>query len=45
MWVGAVIAAAGMSPRMVQFKQLMKLGNRTMAERVIVNFFLDTDLF
>lgn len=39
MRVGAVIAAAGMPPRMVQLEQLMKLGNRTMAERVIVNFF------
>lgn len=38
MRTGAVIAAAGMSARMVQFKQLMKIGNRTMAERVIMNF-------
>lgn len=38
MRTGAVIAAAGMSVRMEQFKQLMKIGNRTMAERVIVNF-------
>ena len=38
MKTGAVIAAAGMSARMTQFKQLMKIGNRTMAERVIMNF-------
>lgn len=38
MKTGAVIAAAGMSSRMMQFKQLMKIGNRTMAERVIMNF-------
>lgn len=38
MQTGAVIAAAGMSARMVQFKQLMKIGNRTMTERVIANF-------
>lgn len=38
MSTGALIAAAGMSVRMMQFKQLMKIGNRTMAERVIVNF-------
>lgn len=35
---GAVIVAAGMSTRMAQFKQLMKIGSRTMAERVVVNF-------
>lgn len=38
MKTGAVIVAAGMSTRMQQFKQLMKIGNRTMAERVVVNF-------
>lgn len=38
MQVGAVIAAAGMSSRMVRFAQLMKIGSRTMTERVIVNF-------
>lgn len=38
MRTGAVIAAAAMSARMEQFKQQMKIGNRTMAERVIVNF-------
>ena len=35
---GAVIVAAGMSTRMKQFKQLMKIGNMSLAERVIVNF-------
>ena len=35
---GAVIAAAGMSTRMKQFKQLMKIGDMSIAERVIVNF-------
>ncbi len=35
---GAVIVAAGMSTRMKQFKQLMRVGNMTLAERVIVNF-------
>lgn len=34
----AIIVAAGMSTRMAQFKQLMKIGSRTMAERVAVNF-------
>lgn len=38
MRVGAVIVAAGMSTRMRQFKQLMKIGNLTMAERVVINF-------
>lgn len=38
MRVGAVIVAAGMSTRMKQFKQLMKIGNLTMAERVVINF-------
>lgn len=38
MKTGAVIVAAGMSTRMEQFKQLMKIGNRTMAERVVANF-------
>lgn len=36
--IGAVIVAAGMSTRMRQFKQLMKVGEMTMAERVIDNF-------
>lgn len=36
--IGAVIVAAGMSTRMKDFKQLMKIGDLTMAERVIVNF-------
>ena len=35
---GAVIVAAGMSTRMKQFKQLMKIGNMSFAERVITNF-------
>ena len=35
---GAVIVAAGMSTRMKQFKQLMKIGDLSIAERVIVNF-------
>ena len=35
---GAVIVAAGMSTRMKQFKQLMKIGDFSIAERVIVNF-------
>lgn len=35
---GAVILAAGMSTRMKQFKQLMKIGDMSIAERVIVNF-------
>lgn len=35
---GAVIVAAGMSTRMKQFKQLMKIGEMSLAERVIVNF-------
>ncbi len=38
MKTAALIVAAGMSTRMAQFKQLMKIGSRTMAERVIVNF-------
>lgn len=38
MGVGAVIVTAGMSSRMKQFKQLMKAGNSTMAERVVTNF-------
>ena len=40
MWmrVGAVIVAAGMSTRMDDFKQLMKIGNLTMVERVVINF-------
>lgn len=36
--IGAVIVAAGMSTRMKDFKQLMKIGDLTMAERVVVNF-------
>lgn len=38
MRIGAVIVAAGMSTRMDDFKQLMKIGNLTMVERVVVNF-------
>lgn len=38
METGAVIVAAGMSTRMAQYKQLMKIGDLAMAERVIVNF-------
>lgn len=38
MKTGAVIAAAGMSVRMGDFKQLMKIGGMTMAERVVTNF-------
>lgn len=38
MKTAALIVAAGMSTRMAQFKQLMKIGSRTMAERVVVNF-------
>lgn len=38
MKAGAVIVAAGMSTRMKQFKQMMKIGNFTMAERVVINF-------
>ena len=38
MHTGAVIVAAGMSTRMRQFKQLMKVGELTMAQRVVVNF-------
>ena len=38
MRVGAVIVAAGMSTRMDDFKQLMKIGNLTMVERVVINF-------
>lgn len=38
MTIGAVIAAAGMSARLKDFKQLMKIGDLTMAERVIMNF-------
>ena len=38
MKTGAVIVAAGMSTRMKQFKQMMKIGNLTMAERVIMSF-------
>ena len=35
---GAVIVAAGMSKRMNDFKQLMKIGDMTFADRVITNF-------
>lgn len=35
MRIGAVIVAAGMSRRMQDFKQLMKIGELTMAERVV----------
>ena len=38
MKVGAVIVAAGVSARAKEFKQLMKVGNMTLAERVVVNF-------
>ena len=38
MKIGAVIVAAGMSTRAKEFKQLMKVGNMTLAERVVVNF-------
>lgn len=33
-----MIVAAGMSTRMKDFKQLMKIGDLTMAERVVMNF-------
>lgn len=35
---GAVITAAGMSTRMKRFKQLMKIGDMSFVERVVVNF-------
>lgn len=38
MRVGAIIAAAGLSTRMKQFKQLMRLGDMSLAERVICSF-------
>lgn len=38
MRTGAVIVAAGMSKRMKDFKQLMKVGELTMAERVVTTF-------
>lgn len=38
MKTGAVIVAAGMSTRMKQFKPLMRIGTRTMAEQVIETF-------
>lgn len=38
MTIGAVIVAAGMSTRMKDFKQLMKIGDLSMAERVVLNF-------
>lgn len=36
--IGAVIAAAGMSSRMHDLKQLVKIDGLTMAERIVVNF-------
>lgn len=36
--VTAVIVAAGVSTRMGDFKQLMKIGDLSMAERVVLNF-------
>lgn len=38
MRIGAVIVAAGMSTRMNDFKQLMKIGDLSFAERVVHNF-------
>ncbi len=38
MKIGAVIVAAGMSSRMDKDKRLMKIGNMTLAERVVINF-------
>lgn len=38
MTIGTVIVAAGMSTRMKDFKQLMKIGDLSMAERVVLNF-------
>lgn len=38
MKIGAVIVAAGMSTRMKEFKQLMKIGDLSFAERVVINF-------
>ena len=38
MTTGAVIVAAGMATRMHEFKQLMRIAGRPMAERVILNF-------
>lgn len=38
MKTGAVIVAAGMSTRMNEFKQLMKIGDLTIVERVVLNF-------
>lgn len=38
MRIGAVIVAAGMSTRMDDFKQLMRIGDMTLVERVVVNF-------
>jgi CTP:molybdopterin cytidylyltransferase MocA len=36
--IGAVIVAGGLSSRMKEFKPLLKIGNYTMIERVILNF-------
>lgn len=38
MKIGAVIVAAGMSAQMRDFKELMKTGELSMAERVVLNF-------
>jgi len=36
---GALIVAAGMSTRMKQTKQIMKVGDRTMIERIVSSFY------
>ena len=38
MKIGAVIVAAGMSERMRRFRELMEIGNLTMAERTVTSF-------
>lgn len=38
MRIGAVIVAAGMSRRMKDFKQMMRIGDLSMAEHVVLNF-------
>ena len=38
MRIGAVIVAAGMSTRMKQLKQLMRIGDMSLVERVVVSF-------
>ena len=38
MKIGAVIVAAGMSAQMRDFKELVKTGELSMAERVVLNF-------